>query len=185
MRSDEHTKICSAVRADGKACTAYSLRAKNVCFRHDPDSREKGIEASALGGSSNLVELVRPLQHIPLENPKDVVKVLAQTVTEIRSGALDPRVGTTIAYVSRQLLTAMEAAYNYSKTENSGEIVEEMTDDDLKSVKDNIRALCKHGVIDTEAFEDEDQSVRGVCREGQQIEPDDAISDTSGNSGTY
>ena len=104
------TKQCSYTKEDGQQCSAWALKGKDYCFRHDPDSRALSLEASRRGGLVKKIEIETPLEAIPVSAPKDVVVLLTKTINEVRQGKLDPRIANTIGYLAGVLVRALEVA---------------------------------------------------------------------------
>lgn len=103
-------KKCKQTLDDGQQCGAYSLKDKDFCFSHDPESREKKLEAVRKGGLAKEIVIDTPLATIAVNTPKDVVMLLAQTINEVRAGTLDPRIANTIGYLTGHLIRAFEVA---------------------------------------------------------------------------
>jgi hypothetical protein len=101
---------CTQILESGDQCGAYARHGKALCFRHDPESRGLSLEASRKGGLVKELTLDTPLESIPVSTSKDVVMLLAQTINEVRAGTLDPRIATTIGYLSGHLIKAFEVA---------------------------------------------------------------------------
>ena len=117
-------KKCEYILADGSMCKAWSLTDKNYCFSHDPENREAKLLAVTKGGQSKEIKIKAPLRKIELNVPKDVILLLSETIGEIRSGELDPRIGSVIGYLAGQLLRAFEITQVNEKMEAMKEIIE-------------------------------------------------------------
>jgi hypothetical protein len=76
-----------------------------------------GLEASRRGGLSREVEIETPLEAVPVSTSKDVVTLLTRTISEVRSGRLDPRIANTIGYLAGHLIRAFEVAELAGKVE--------------------------------------------------------------------
>ena len=103
-------KKCKQILDDGTQCGAWALTGKAFCFSHDPESRERKLEAVKRGGLAREIEIETPLARISVATPKDVVTLLAQTIHEVREGTLDPRIANTIGYLTGHLIRAFEVA---------------------------------------------------------------------------
>ena len=90
---------------------------KEHCYRHDPNSRDLSLEASRRGGLAREVELLTPLEEMPINTSKDVVKLIATTINEVRTGKLDPRIANTIGFLAGHLIRAYEVAELEDKVE--------------------------------------------------------------------
>lgn len=115
--SDTDSRQCNHIKDGGEQCEAWALKGKDFCYRHDPESRAVSLEASRKGGLAKDAEIVTPLETIPVHNAKDVVKLISQTIKEVRAGILDPRIATTIGYLSGHLIRAFEVAELEGKVE--------------------------------------------------------------------
>jgi len=103
-------KKCKHKLDDGIQCGAWALKEKEFCFSHDPESREKKLEAVRRGGLAREIAIDTPLATIAVASPKDVVMLLAQTIHEVRAGTLDCRIANTIGYLTGHLIRAFEVA---------------------------------------------------------------------------
>jgi len=110
-------KKCKYILEDGQKCGGWALKDKDYCFSHDPDSREKKLLAVRKGGLAKEIEILTPLEAVPVSTSKDVVVLLTKTINEVREGRLDPRIGSAIGYLAGQLIRALEVAEVESKVE--------------------------------------------------------------------
>jgi hypothetical protein len=121
-------KKCKHMLKDGDKCQAWALKGKEYCFSHDPESREAKLLAVAKGGQSKEILIHAPLQKIEVNTPKDVVILLAQTIGEVRSGQLDPRIASTIGYLAGHLLKAFETSELNEKVNEVKNAIAEMAE---------------------------------------------------------
>jgi len=103
-------KKCKHTLDDGTPCGAWALKEKEFCFSHDPDSRERKLEAVRKGGLAREIVIETPLERVSVSTPKDIVTLLARTIHEVRDGTLDPRIANTIGYLTGHLIRAFEVA---------------------------------------------------------------------------
>ena len=103
-------KKCKHTSDEGGRCNAFALKGKEFCFSHDPESRGKKLEAVKKGGLAREITIETPLAKVSISTPKDVATLLAQTINEVRSGTLDPRIANTIGYLTGHLIRAFEVA---------------------------------------------------------------------------
>lgn len=99
---------CSHILENGKQCGAFALSGKDLCFSHDPASREAKIDAVTRGGQSNGNKVTEPLTAVTLTTPQDVVTLLAISINEMRTGQLAPKTASILGFLCGYLLKAME-----------------------------------------------------------------------------
>jgi hypothetical protein len=99
---------CLFSKPDGTTCQATALSTSTFCFFHAPEKAEARAEAQKKGGRQNR----RPAEipDVPLDSVTDVVKALATTFNDVRSGRLDPKTGNCLALLSGQLLKALQTS---------------------------------------------------------------------------
>jgi hypothetical protein len=100
-------KPCAATKPDGTPCGGFAVNGSERCFAHaQPDA---WADANQRGGQA-VKKNQNPLPALTLQQPKDVVALLAETINGVRSGALDLRVANCIGYLAGHLTRAMETA---------------------------------------------------------------------------
>lgn len=115
-------KKCVQVLEDGTQCDAWALHGKDKCFSHDGSSAGEKALAVSKGGATRRAVVEEPLKQITVSTPQDVVRLLAETINEVRDGSLDVRIATAIGYLGGQLLRAFEVA----ELDNKAEAVKEL-----------------------------------------------------------
>src|SRR5215472_15948448 len=97
------TKTCQARKKNGDRCSADAQSGKDVCVFHDPGKAGDGRRARQAGGISRsrvaAVLSVDSPDH-PLEDTRDVSKLLAQSINQLRRGLLDPKVANAVGYLT-------------------------------------------------------------------------------------
>jgi hypothetical protein len=103
-------KRCKFTAEDGTRCKAWTLRNREFCFSHDPspEVKQAKLEAVTKGGLAREVEINVPLEVVEISSPRDVVSLLVKVIAEVRSGAIDPKIGGTLGYLAGCLLKAYE-----------------------------------------------------------------------------
>jgi hypothetical protein len=104
---------CSVVKPDGTACQAYALPGQQTCVFHDPNRKEAGREARRRGARTrNTPPITVPAdaEDLELEHPRDVMRLLADSINRLRKGNLDPRIANAIGYLASGLLKAIDWA---------------------------------------------------------------------------
>jgi hypothetical protein len=100
---------CEFTRPDGRPCGAPAMVGTTYCYLHNPAiSAEEKRAAQVRGGRTHAPVLSAPLPAIPINAPLDVVTLLADTVSRVRSGELDHRLANCICALAGQLLRAFE-----------------------------------------------------------------------------
>jgi hypothetical protein len=100
---------CKAKKPDGSDCQAVALPGSEYCFFHDPAKAEKRREAQSLGGRHNHMKTLDPdTPDVKIENCKDTVPLLSDTINQVRKGEIDPRIGNAIGYLSSVIIKAVE-----------------------------------------------------------------------------
>ena len=99
---------CKATRSSGEPCKAKPHKG-GLCFFHfDP---KKAAELGRKGGRRNRRTPEEPRQPVATpESAVDVKQMLAESMAEVRTGRMDPKLGTTLAYMGVSLLKAIEVA---------------------------------------------------------------------------
>jgi hypothetical protein len=102
-------KPCRATKPDGSSCQAAALPGSDFCFFHDPDRADERREANAAGGRQGKMKtLDAAAPDIKVESCQDVVRLISETINQVRRGQLDPRVANAIGYLANVLIKAVE-----------------------------------------------------------------------------
>ena len=102
---------CIFIKKEGKRCGGYSVEGSSYCINHEPRMQEKKLEAVRNGGAASSYEkLELALPAMVINTPADVVGAAVQTVNEVRTGQLPPKVASTIGYLLGVVLKAFEVA---------------------------------------------------------------------------
>jgi hypothetical protein len=102
---------CHANKADGSRCGALALPGQEHCFFHAPSREQERAAARSRGGqASRRKAAVLPLDtaELALATVDDVVKLLAQTINQTRTGRLDTRTANAVGYLCGILLKALQ-----------------------------------------------------------------------------
>jgi hypothetical protein len=100
---------CQKKKRDGTPCGARALLGKKCCVLHSEPGRaaelgSKGGRRRAVYNPEGLKEYAAPT------NAADLRDLLAQSIIEIRSGKLDPKLANSISYLGTGFLRAAELA---------------------------------------------------------------------------
>jgi hypothetical protein len=100
-------KSCTATKDDGTACGAAALPGSRFCFFHDPAKAAARRQAQSAGGLANkMATLPADAPDVKVEDGADVVKLLGETINQVRRGEIDPRVGNSVGYLANIILAA-------------------------------------------------------------------------------
>jgi len=100
---------CQAKKPDGTSCQAAALSGSDFCFFHDPDQADERQAARSFGGSRNKMKtLGADAPDVKVESCQDVVRLIGETINQVRKGQIDPRVGNAIGYLANVLIKAIE-----------------------------------------------------------------------------
>jgi hypothetical protein len=100
-------KPCAATKREGAACGAAALPGTRFCFFHSPAHAAARRQAQSRGGQANrMATLPADAPDVEAEDAGDVAKLPAVTINQVRRGEIDPRIGNTVGYLAKILLTA-------------------------------------------------------------------------------
>ena len=99
---------CRARTKAGRPCAAPAVRGGAYCAIHaDPN---RAAELGRKGGARNRKMYEGEIQEVSVpQSAADVRRVLAEVMAETRAGKMDPKLGSTLAYMATALLRAYEA----------------------------------------------------------------------------
>lgn len=98
---------CHAKNKAGKPCSAPAVGTTNRCVMHSGKAAELGRR----GGRRRTVYSPDGLKEFsPPKSAADLRDMLAQSIVEIRTGKLDPKLANSISYLGAGFLRAMELA---------------------------------------------------------------------------
>jgi hypothetical protein len=102
----------------------------DFCFFHDPSKADERREAQSLGGQQNRMKtLDASAPDMKVEDCQDVVKLISETINQVRKGQIDPRVANAVGYLANVLIRAVE----------QGDLEKRL--DDLEAVVKNQRSI--------------------------------------------
>ena len=119
---------CQFTKDDLTKCTSFAMNGSDFCYRHNPDiPEEEKLNALSKGGNNSHtlsqtllergMEDEAVLPSIKIENFRDIVNLLADTINNVRAGKLSQKAGSTIGYLSFIMLMAMDKAKEEEKRE--------------------------------------------------------------------
>jgi hypothetical protein len=97
-------------RKRGKQCKSWALTGEDYCFFHSPRKAKARAEARRKGGKHALAEKKQVLQHsnIKIGNTSDVVRLLNETINQVRTGKIEVKIANAVGYLSGICLKALE-----------------------------------------------------------------------------
>jgi hypothetical protein len=104
---------CEAIKGDGDRCQARAINGSDYCFFHDPGNRDKFKAASVKGGRNRLKPrrmktLGAESADVTISSADNILKLLSDTINQVRHGEIDVRIGNAIGYLSGIALRAIE-----------------------------------------------------------------------------
>ena len=112
---------CIFIKNNGERCGGFPFEGSAYCINHEPRMQEKKMEAVRNGGAATSYErLELALPAMVISGPADVVVATVQTINEVRTGQLPPKVASTIGY----LLGVALKAYEVSNLDQRVEMIE-------------------------------------------------------------
>jgi alkylhydroperoxidase family enzyme len=114
MDRDETIKAdgtCEGTKDDGTRCRASAIGGSHYCFFHDPTMEDARKTAQQRGGRANRSAVLPDYTaDVPLDSPKDVAVLLAETINQVRKGQIGPKPAGTIGYLASALTRVLEPA---------------------------------------------------------------------------
>jgi hypothetical protein len=101
---------CSFTKPDGDRCRAKARAGRSCCFHHDEASAAERREARAAGGRTRgrIPAVVAGAGDVAFESVGDVVRLIGQTVSQVRRGELDAKLANCIFYGASIALRAVQ-----------------------------------------------------------------------------
>jgi hypothetical protein len=107
--SQADKKKCKGAKPDGSCCTVAALPGSDFCFFHDPARAGERQEAQALGGRRHCMKTLNAdAPDVKVEDCQDVRLLIAETINQVRKGAIDPRVANAVGYLANVFIKAVE-----------------------------------------------------------------------------
>jgi len=102
---------CEWIKASGKGCQANAMAGSRFCWFHDPKKTGDRARARRQGGlqRGKQVAVVSPdVPQVRLKRFRDVTRLLALTINQVRRGQTTSRVANTIGYLASVFFTCQE-----------------------------------------------------------------------------
>jgi hypothetical protein len=105
---------CHAKTKAGKSCSAPAAEGTDRCVMHSGRAAELGSR----GGRRRTVYSPERLKEFsPPKSASDLRDLLAQSIIEIRTGKMDPKMANALGYIGSSYLRALEVADIESRLE--------------------------------------------------------------------
>ncbi len=99
---------CKAKTRAGRPCQATPMVGKPFCLFHTSNF---AVELGRKGGRHRAIFNPEDLERFePPKTAAELVPLLAQTICEVRSGRIEPRIVNAVVYTSAAFLNALEIA---------------------------------------------------------------------------
>ena len=109
---------CRATRKDGEPCRAEAQSGRPYCFFHDPAKGEERHDSKVAGGKAGklaTLATVKPWRGVAGEvdvlkavTPVELVDLLCNTIDDVRTGAIDPKVANAVGYLAGVIVKIQE-----------------------------------------------------------------------------
>ena len=107
---------CKAKTKGGSPCKATAQAESDFCFFHDPTKAKERKASKVKGGKSGKLATLaavkpwRGQEVAVLQSPdvEELVALLADTIDDVRTGHIDPRIANSVGYLAGIILKAKE-----------------------------------------------------------------------------
>jgi len=109
---------CRATRKDGEGARAEAQSGRDYCFFHDPAKGEERHDSKVAGGKAGklaTLATVKPWRGVAGEvdvlkavTPVELVDLLCNTIDDVRTGAIDPKVANAVGYLAGVIVKIQE-----------------------------------------------------------------------------
>lgn len=109
---------CRATRKDGAPCRAEAQSGRDFCFFHDPAKGEERHDSKVAGGKAGklaTMATVKPWRGVAGQvdvlksvTPVELVDLLCNTIDDVRTGAIDPKVANAVGYLAGVIVKIQE-----------------------------------------------------------------------------
>lgn len=121
-------KQCIAIKQNGSQCQAAALPESDLCFFHDPSMAAERREAQASGGRKSRMETLDvATSDAKIQDCRDVVALLTETINQVRTGQIDPRIANSVGYLANIAIRVFEQRDLESRMEKLERLTERRT----------------------------------------------------------
>ncbi len=109
---------CKYIKSNKKRCDSNALNGDKYCFWHSDNINDaEKQKARITGGKSNISKITNPLPPMEINEPDDVVNLLADTIERVRNGEMDVKIANCLGFLSSHLIKALELSNLKNKVE--------------------------------------------------------------------
>lgn len=109
---------CKGKTKAGQPCGAEAQTGADFCFFHDPTQAQARHESKVKGGQTGklaTLATVKPWRGVEgevevMKNPStaDLVNLLADSIDDVRTGAIDPKVANAVGYLAGVMVKILQ-----------------------------------------------------------------------------
>ena len=109
---------CKGKTKTGQPCGAEAQTGADFCFFHDPTQAQARHESKVKGGQAGklaTLATVKPWRGVEgeveiMKNPStaDLVNLLADSIDDVRTGAIDPKVANAVGYLAGVMVKILQ-----------------------------------------------------------------------------
>jgi hypothetical protein len=99
--------MCDFIHPDGRQCKTAPLKGERFCYFHHPGLAEERKRAQIAGGKAGSRKALSDAALVRLDSRDAIIDLLSETVQQVRTGQLDPKIANAVGYlcnVIRQLV---------------------------------------------------------------------------------
>jgi hypothetical protein len=103
-------KPCEGKRKDGQPCEAPAMPNSTWCYFHAPDRADERDANNKKGGRarSKRAATLPDGEDVVLMDVASVLALLSETVSQVRRGQVDPKIGNCLGYLASIALRSIE-----------------------------------------------------------------------------
>ena len=100
---------CKFKKTTGEQCKANAIYGGDFCFWHSPEiSQEEKQDARVRGGKATKITITEPLEPIEINDTKDVVSLITDTINKVRDGSMDIKIANCLGYLAGHAIKGLE-----------------------------------------------------------------------------
>jgi hypothetical protein len=97
---DSFRRPCKSLKRSGGECRTGRVTGSDYCFFHDPNRKAERKAAQSTGGQKNrMAVLPNSTPDVTLRSAGDELKLLEDTINQVRRGEIDPKIANVIGYL--------------------------------------------------------------------------------------
>ena len=109
---------CRGIKKNGEPCKAEAQAGRPYCFFHDPTKAQERHDSKVAGGKAGklaTLATVKPWRGVAGDvdvlksvTPVELVDLLCNTIDDVRTGAIDPKVANAVGYLAGVIVKIQE-----------------------------------------------------------------------------